>query len=255
MSQPTRADRRRSSRGGDPTHPPKRRDPMVVVYIAIGVVIVLVLVGFGIFNTYGSHREGGFAAQELATPSPAPKPTQKPIDLTGVNQNTVIGTSFFQRGDSPGGGQGQLVDGIPCQAMEQAVVHYHVHLSIFNHGKQIAIPALAGGAPIQVPGQPFSVCLYWLHAHDASGIIHIEAAQAEAPDGGIYSLGTFFDIWGYTLKSDQIASFKGPVTAYVNGELYTGDLSAITFTSHKEITLEVGTPLVKPPTYTFPPGY
>jgi hypothetical protein len=249
MRQPSRADRRRNSRGGDPTHPPKR-DPMVTVYIIIGIVIVAVFAAFALSRAYGDHRSSAITAVEFTTPSPGPKPTPKAIDLSKVNANTMVGTKFFQPLNSPGGGQGQTVDGIPCESTEEAVLHIHVHLSIFNHGKQIAIPKFAGMAPGANGG-----CLYWLHTHDASGIIHIEASQVEAPQGGLYTLGNFFDIWGYTLAPDQIASFKGPVTAYVNGQVYAGDFKAIELTSHKQIVLEVGTPLVPPPTYTFPAGY
>jgi hypothetical protein len=41
----------------------------------------------------------------------------------------------------------------------------------------------------------------------------------------------------------------------VDGEKYTGDPRAIVFESHKQITLEVGTPLVTPDFYLFPPDY
>ncbi|HEY5258399.1 MAG TPA: hypothetical protein VIJ12_08475 [Candidatus Baltobacteraceae bacterium] len=252
MSQSSRADRRRSARDGNPTHP-RKRDPMVTVYIIIAVLIVLVFAGFVLARVYGNHESSRIAALEMATPSPGPVPTTKPIDLSNTNAKTIVGTSYFQPGNSPGGGLGQPVDGIPCQGMEAAVLHIHVHLSIFNRGKQIAVPKFAGMA-----ANPTGGCLYWMHAHDASGIIHLEAEQLEAPQGapdGLYTLGNFFDIWGYTLAPNEVATFKGPVTAYVNGQPYAGDLRAIEFTSHKQIVLEVGKPLVPPPTYTFPPGY
>jgi hypothetical protein len=229
---------------------------MVVVYIVIAVLIVGVFAAFAITRYLSDHRTDGVIAKEMTTPPPPPKGI-KPVDLSLVNAKTVVGTTVFQRGDSPGGGQGLPVDGIPCEQMEEAAIHIHVHLAIFNHGKQIAVPMLAGAAPVAggTAQQP-AICLYWLHTHDASGIIHIEAAQPDAPNGGLYTLGTFFDIWGYTLSPTQVANFKGPVTAYVNGQPFTGDPRSIEFTSHKNITLEVGTPLVNPPpTYTFPPGY
>jgi hypothetical protein len=64
----------------------------------------------------------------------------------------------------------------------------------------------------------------------------------------------FFDIWGEPLSSNQVGPFKGPVTAYVNSQPYTGDLRAIPLRSHQRITLEVGQPVVPPPTYLLPPG-
>ncbi|HVS46937.1 MAG TPA: hypothetical protein VMS32_09740 [Verrucomicrobiae bacterium] len=224
---------------------------MVTVYMIIGIVIAAVFAAFALSRAYSNHREAAISGLEVATPSPGPNSAPKAIDLSKVDKDTIVGTKFFQRLNSPGGGQGQTVDGIPCESSEAAVLHIHVHLSIFNRGKQIAIPQYAGMAATT----PTSVCLYWLHTHDASGIIHLEASQVEAPQGGLYTLGNFFDIWGYTLGPEQIASFKGPVTTYVNGQIYTGDLKAIELTSHKQIVLEVGTPLVPPPTYTFPLGY
>jgi hypothetical protein len=62
-----------------------------------------------------------------------------------------------------------------------------------------------------------------------------------------------FDIWGQPLQQDEVATFKGSVTAYVNGQQYTGDLRNIPLGSHQQIVLEVGTP-VPPPNYKFPPN-
>ena len=63
-----------------------------------------------------------------------------------------------------------------------------------------------------------------------------------------------FDIWGQPLDRTIVAGINGPVTAYVNGAQYDGDLRAIPLTAHQQITLEVGTPIVPPPNYVFPPG-
>jgi hypothetical protein len=63
-----------------------------------------------------------------------------------------------------------------------------------------------------------------------------------------------FDIWGQPLQPDDVAGLKGSVTAYVNGQKYDGDLTAIPLRAHQQIVLEIGTPLVPPPNYAFPPG-
>src|SRR6185437_2852232 len=97
-------------------------------------------------------------------------------------------------------------------------------------------------------------CLYWIHAHDGSGIIHVEAPELGPPGGGPYTLGMFFDVWGQALTGSGVAGFKGPVTDYVNGAKYNGDLRVTPLRSHQEITLEVGTPLVPPPLYSWPPN-
>jgi hypothetical protein len=92
-------------------------------------------------------------------------------------------------------------------------------------------------------------CFYWLHTHDATGIIHIES-----PVQKTFTLGDFFAIWGEPLSRTDVAGKRGPVTVYVDGRLSGGDPAAIPLTEHREITLEIGAPLVKPPRYTFPAG-
>jgi hypothetical protein len=59
------------------------------------------------------------------------------------------------------------VDGIQCNASEQLLFHIHAHLSIFVNGQLMYIPPQMGIIPEK--------CIYWLHTHDESGIIHIES--------------------------------------------------------------------------------
>lgn len=252
MSQ-TRAERRRSNRGGDA--PPPRRDPMVPIYIGLAAIIVLVFAGFGITNFLQNRARQQAFDFAMATPSPGPSPTTKPIHL-GLGQ--VVGKPMgftqgnLQKGqstDTKQGGLGQPVDGIQCQTTEGVTLHIHSQLSIFDNGKQAQIPAFIGMAPTQEGG-----CLYWIHTHDASGIIHVETPQVSAPNGGPYTIGDFFDIWGQPLTRTQVGPFKGPVTAFVNGQPYNGDLAAIPLRSHQNITFEVGSPVVPPPIYVLPSG-
>jgi len=145
---------------------------------------------------------------------------------------------------------GATVDGIQCQTMEQAVYHIHVHLAIFVNGTQQTVP-LGIGIPdpqIQNGFAASGKCFYWLHTHDASGVIHIES-----PTHRTYTLGQFFDIWGKTLSSSQVGSAKGQLTVYVDGKRFTGDPRSISFTSHKLIQLDVGK-VVPPKPYTFAAG-
>jgi hypothetical protein len=130
--------------------------------------------------------------------------------------------------------------------MEYATLHVHSHLALFYNGKQIQVPKLVGGTPTATGG-----CLYWLHTHDASGIIHIESPVLAPTGQNGFTLGNFFDIWGQPLQDGNIAGMKGSVTAYVNGVKYAGDLHAIPLGAHQQIVLEVGKP-VPPPNYAFP---
>jgi hypothetical protein len=243
MSQPTRTERRRQTRGGD--SPPPRRDPMRPVYIGVGAAIVLLLLAIAGFNLWQKRT----IQQAYATPTPAAgAPTAKPIQLTN---GEALGEKYFKDKvpDTTRGGRGQVVDGITCATQEFATLHVHAHLAIFNNGRQIQIPQFIGAAP-----NPSGACLYWIHTHDGSGVIHVEAPDLSPPQGGPYTLGMLFDIWGQPLDRSIVAGITGPVTAYVNGMKYDGDLKAIPLSAHQQIVIEIGTPVVPPPNYVFPPG-
>ena len=249
MSQ-SRAERRRSARGSNT--PPPKRDPMMPIYLGLAIVIVLIFAGFGISNWLQNRSTSQQIAFDYATPSPAPTKTPKPqqlVDLKPIGVATGFPQPDLKKNkfeDSAQGGQGQPVDGIPCQA-EMVQVHVHSHLAIFYNGKQVQVPAFIGMAPTAQGG-----CLYWLHTHGPDGIIHVEAGSPSNPNGGHYTLGNFFHIWGQPLSEDQVGPFKGLVTAYVDGAQYTGDPNDISLQSHKQIVLEVGNPVVPPPAYAFP---
>ncbi len=131
------------------------------------------------------------------------------------------------------------IDGIACQNTEQSGIHIHAHVSIFIDGKRVAIPANVGIAPD-------GSCLYWLHTHDASGVIHIEA-----PSGTAFTLKDFLEIWksrvqewGYPSELDQSSGWQ----VYVNGKPFTGDVHSIPLQAHTLITLAFKSPGVPPDT-------
>lgn len=243
----SRSQRRQSQRGGTPSGP-QRRDPMTTVYIVLGVIVVLIVAGLGIMRW---NQNRAFEAA-VATPSPMPTTSGGPTPVPLVD-GTSIGKKMFASGkqgaDTPSGGHGQPVDGVQCAGMEYATLHVHPHLAIFYNGTQVRIPRLIGGTPTASGG-----CLYWIHTHDETGIIHIESPVL-APEGASgFTLGMLFDIWGEPLDRNNVAGLKGPVTAFVNGEKYDGELRMIELKAHNQITLEVGTPVVPPPVYAFPPN-
>jgi len=165
-------------------------------------------------------------------------------------QGTQLGEAMFEPGATSTGGNGQAVDGVEGSSNEMLKTHFHAHLSLFYKGKQIAIPYGIGIVkPFRVEngfvasGQGY----YWLHTHDATGIIHIES-----PDDRAYTLRNFFNIWGQPLSERNVAGLKGPVHAFVDGKPYKGKVSDIRLKAHAQITLIVGEPLVTPPVYAFP---
>ncbi len=74
------------------------------------------------------------------------------------------------------------IGGIQCDKMEHIVFHNHTKLVVKIQNKTQNIP---GGLGI-IPNN----CIFWLHTHDESGIIHIES-----PFKQTYTLGQFLTIW------------------------------------------------------------
>lgn len=138
------------------------------------------------------------------------------------------------------------IDGIECNSMEQAVFHIHAHLDIYINGQPFTVPASIG--IIQ------NKCLYWLHTHDTSGIIHIEAPYFRS-----FTLGEFFDIWNKPFSNngifDNAVQGSNTLKVFVNGVETSGNYRDIILGAHDEIVIVYGTPPAKMPTsYAFPRG-
>jgi hypothetical protein len=133
------------------------------------------------------------------------------------------------------------IDAIPCNDAN-ITYHVHAHLQIVYEGHTVAVPANIGIDD--------NTCVYYLHTHDNSGELHIEA-----PTYRYFTLGNFFDIWGLPLSSSRIASFslrKGQhIRAFLNGKSYGGDPRTIELRAHRLIVLEVGPPFVRPSGFDF----
>ena len=97
-------------------------------------------------------------------------------------------------------------------------------------------------------------CVYWLHTHATSGLLHVEAPE-EQP----FTLGQFFAIWGLELDStrigDEVAATGEGVHAFVDGAPWTGDPGALELLDHRAIELQLGPTPEEPLPYTFPPEY
>jgi hypothetical protein len=128
--------------------------------------------------------------------------------------------------------------------MEQLSYHVHAHLAMFNQGQPITLPPNIG---IRTD------CISWLHTHDATGVIHIEA-----PSPRTYSLGAFVHVWGQPLDSThlvtEVADSQHEIRAFVNGQPYAGAPEDIPLEPHAVIVLELGPPFIPPPPYVFPAG-
>jgi hypothetical protein len=132
----------------------------------------------------------------------------------------------------------RAIDGIQCNSMEQAAFHVHSHLDIIINGAYSLVPSQIG-----IPGN----CLYWLHTHDESGKIHIEAPMYRD-----FTLGQLFDIWNKKLNNNQIFNYvadsNNPLKVYVNGTKVPDgtnyrDIKLNNGSSaHNEIAIVYGTP-------------
>jgi hypothetical protein len=126
-----------------------------------------------------------------------------------------------------------------------------VHVELFAANRVVLIAAGIGArAPVRrVDGRIVSArCFGAVVTRDPTGIVLVRA-------GARSTVGDLMRSWGQRLAANQLLSFHGTVTAYVDGRRWTATAPAqIPLTSHAEIVLEVG-PYVPPHrSFTFPPG-
>jgi len=169
-----------------------------------------------------------------------------PLSSTVVNldDNHQVGADHWAEGATTSGGTGQQVQGLDCLPTMNETYHVHSHLSIFLNGEALAIPGEIG--IVETPH-----CFYSIHTHDHSGKLHVEAA---AP--GLFTLGQYFAIWGQPLGNTNVAGLVGlPVVVYVTDAGVvteaTGDWHDIELRSHREITIQIGTPITEIPNFTW----
>lgn len=210
--------------------------------ISLALLVALTLAGCG--GSSSSSSATSSAAVSSTGTSSAGTSTGPP-SLASVGPEGVLlerGPTLASTSSTNPSGQ---VDGIQCAPVEQLAYHVHAHIQVYVDGQPEVLPAGIGiPQPVsqQTPQGAFvgsGRCFYWMHTHTTDGIIHIESPTAK-----IYSLGTFFDIWGQHLSPHQVAGATGTVTAYLNGKLWTKNPRAIPLESHFVIQLDVGKPAV-----------
>lgn len=134
---------------------------------------------------------------------------------------------------------------VPCEPTEVFVRHDHAHLTIVVRGAVRAVPAFIGITAT-------SIC--WLHTHDTSGIIHIEAG-----DDRQLTLGDFFGVWGQPLSranlDGEIVRTSEMIEVTVNQHVNTGLPEALVLHDHDDIDLVLGPPFPQIQPYVWPPGY
>jgi hypothetical protein len=127
------------------------------------------------------------------------------------------------------------IDGIRCDQLEQSAYHIHVLLAIYINGSQRQVPGQIGIAPD-------GSCLYWMHTHDASGIVHIEAPATVA-----VSIVNFLDIWAqqFSFLGFPQELYQPGWYAYVNGQA-VDNIAQIPLQDHYVIALVYNSPTAAP---------
>lgn len=200
--------------------------------------------------------DAGAPAQANAE-MPQATATAMPSVIT-LYRGAVIGLdNTFTPNDSDTslGGNGQAVDGMPCAAsMYEAAYHVHAFVGIIVNKRELALPDAIGlhGYGAESSGLTNTArCYYYLHTHDASGMVHIESPSSASLGSGIYTVGNFIDVWGERISSTSFGPYSGPVHVFVakpplrslySGRpvAFTGDPRSIKLYSHEAVWIEVG---------------
>ena len=148
---------------------------------------------------------------------------------------------------------GRPIDGIPAGPMVAGGYHVHAHLTLYIDGGERWVPAGVGVTrPVVLdptrpnPSITAAGSFYWLHTHDESGIIHLEA-----PTPHDFTLGQFFDLWGQPLTRHEVGPARGDVTVWVDGKRFDGDPRNVPLKDHTMVQLNAGRDVPFVP-YDFP---
>ena len=116
------------------------------------------------------------------------------------------------------------ISGITCDKVEHLVYHNHTKLVIKIQNETQNIPAGIGIIP--------NDCIFWLHTHDDSGIIH-----TESPTKTAFSLDQFLKVWNIFDNSSFIKNIsKNDIAANVT--MISENGSKIKSDNYKNIILE-----------------
>ena len=143
---------------------------------------------------------------------------------------------------------------VQCQPAEQLANHFHSQLVILDEGQPLTVPAYIGIR---------SSCIYWLHTHDTSGVIHVETPVNEVAT--TFTLGDFFSIWGQPID----ATHAGPASVASGHSMrvwvqdgpsgsaksWSKNPGAIPLRNCESITIDIGPDGSAAPKYDFPTAF
>jgi hypothetical protein len=241
------------------------------VAAAAAVLFLIVACGGGGGGGSSPGAPGGGGPPPTSTPQATPTnpgTSSQTIDTYPGATNGTVNQFNPNVGDTSSGGQGSPVDGITCDPTMSDNYHVHVFLGIYVNGNLTALPAGVGmenpgafgsGSPSYPNFIDAATCFYHIHTHDRSGYVHVEDPDpSNVPiTGTLYTLKSFFDIWGITVNSNQFGPFSGPVRVFTTGAesrangsnttvpatdltYYGSDANSVPMYSHEIVYIEVG---------------
>jgi hypothetical protein len=173
-------------------------------------------------------------------PDKKPSRNKNKLIIIGIIAAIIAGAVYFlQKSDNNIDSAYAAIDGIPCETREYSTFHIHAHLDVFVNGQHVTVP--------QFVGIMDNSCLYWLHTHDSSGIMHIESPLQQN-----FTLSQFIDVWKTTSTGTPPS---GDPIIFVNGQEVSTTLADTELNPHDEIAIVYGqTPPNIPSFYQFPEG-
>lgn len=165
---------------------------------------------------------------------------KKATAIAAVIAVIIVAGVYFSENQQP---PATIIQGVRCDPTEAIDFHIHAHLDVIVDGKSVTVPAGIGIKPNE--------CLYWIHTHDKSGVIHIEAPQETA-----FTLGQFIQVWdstpGISPKFEEMINGDKNFRVFVNGFEYQDGFDKIPLAAHDEIVIVDGSaPPNLPKSYEF----
>src|SRR3990172_7805977 len=151
------ASRRRSPRTAVVPRPGRRRTGPLGLIIGVAAIAVFALGAFAIGGSPAASPTPLPSAGPSSSPAPTPPASPSPAPTPPPSPSPSPSPS----GPVP-------IAGIPCEPGEQLVYHVHAHLAIRIRGVAEVVPTVIGLR---------ETCVYWLHTHATSGLIHLEAPE------------------------------------------------------------------------------
>jgi len=166
----------------------------------------------------------------------------------------IVATLTSRPGRTAGTDPAPNASRVQCQPVEQLANHFHTRVVVVDGGNLLTIPAYVGIR---------SDCIYWLHTHDDSGVIHVETPITEFST--TFTLGDFFSVWGQPIDSSRVAAAtvesgqtmrvwvqEGPSA---QARSWSKNPAAIPLHDCELITVVIGSGTAAAPAYDFPTAF